>query len=277
MRLGGPVFLKTADPGEWAAAYRALGYSAAYGPGADLDDVGADAYARAARDAGLLIAEVGAWSNPISLDEDERRKALRTCCDRLALAERLGARACVNIAGSRGPRWDGPHPDNLSSQTFDLIVETVRHIIDTVKPTRTFYTLETMPWIFPDSPDSYLALIRAIDRKAFAVHLDPVNMINCPARAYDTAGFLRECFEKLGPYIRSCHAKDISFSQHLTLHLDECRPGTGLLNYAVFLTEASRLNVDTPVMLEHLKTPEEYAMAAAHLRQVACDAGVRFQ
>ena len=53
--------------------------------------------------------------------------------------------------------------------------------------TRTYYALETMPWIFPDSADSYLALVKAIDRKAFAVHYDPVNMINCPQRLFDNA------------------------------------------------------------------------------------------
>jgi hypothetical protein len=36
--------------------------------------------------------------------------------------------------------------------------------IDAVKPRRTFYTLEAMPWIFSDTPDSYLELMRAIDR-----------------------------------------------------------------------------------------------------------------
>jgi hypothetical protein len=61
----------------------------------------------------------------------------------------------VNIAGARGEKWDGPYADNFSQDIFDLIVETVRGIIDAVKPTRTFYTLEPMPYIFPDSADGY--------------------------------------------------------------------------------------------------------------------------
>ncbi len=65
---------------------------------------------------------------------------------------------------SRNPaKWDGPHPDNFSRDTFDLIVQSTREIIDAVKPQRTFYALETMPWIFPSSPDEYLELIKAID------------------------------------------------------------------------------------------------------------------
>ena len=116
--------------------------------------------------ADIVIAEVGAWSNPISIDDTEREAALEKCRIQLALADRIGANCCVNISGSRGPKWDGPHPDNLTDDTFDLIVESVRLIIDDVKPTRTFYALETMPWAYPEGPDSYLGLLKAIDREA---------------------------------------------------------------------------------------------------------------
>ena len=41
-----------------------------------------------------------------------------------------------------------------------------------------------MGWNLPDGPDAYLELIRAVDRKAFAVHLDVCNGINSPQRFY---------------------------------------------------------------------------------------------
>ena len=112
------------------------------------DDATVAAYAEAARRADIVIAEVGAWSNPIDPDATKARAAVAKCAACLDLADRIGARCCVNIAGSRSAsRWDGPHPDNFSVGTFDLIVETTRAIIDAVKPRRSFYTLETMPWI----------------------------------------------------------------------------------------------------------------------------------
>jgi len=153
-------------------------------------------------------------------------------------------------------------------------VETTRAIIDAVKPTRTFWTLETMPWIFPDSPQSYLRLLQAIDRPQFGVHFDPVNLINCPARYFDTSSFLRECFALLGPHIRSCHAKDILLRPRLTVHLDEVRPGLGGLDYATFLRELDRLDPDTPLLLEHLESAEEYRAAANHIRDVASQEGL---
>lgn len=275
MRLGGPVFGDCSDPDKWIAGVKRHGYSAAFCPvGADASDEIVQAYASAAASADIVIAEVGAWSNPISPDEETRRKAITHCQNQLALADRIGARCCVNIAGARGEQWDGPHPDNVSKDTFSLIVDTVREIIDAVKPTRTFYTLETMPWVLPDSADSYLDLFRAIDRKQFAVHLDPVNIVNCPRRFYDTGALIRECFAKLGPFIKSCHAKDIALSGKLTLHLDETRPGLGGLDYGVYLAELSKLDPDTPLMLEHLPSEEEYKLAAQHIRSVAAETGV---
>jgi sugar phosphate isomerase/epimerase len=155
-----------------------------------------------------------------------------------------------------------------------MIVAVTREIIDAVKPSRSFFTLEPMPWIYPDSPDSYLRLIAAIERKAFAVHLDPVNMINCPQRYFHNSAFLQECFQKLGPYIKSCHAKDTLMHPGLTVHLEEVRPGLGRLDYVTFLRELDKLEVDLPVMLEHLPDEAEYKLAAGYIRGVAQQEGI---
>ena len=274
MRLGAPV-PRTSDPQQWIVTLREKGYSAAYCPlDETADDATVAAFARAAADADIVVAEVPAFgNNPISPDDAICRAALEKCQQKLALADRLGARCCVNVAGSRQP-VRGPHAENFAPATFDLIVESVRQIVDAVRPTSTFYTLETMPWIFPDSADSYLALLRAIDRPRFAVHLDPVNLVCSPQRYYHNADLLRECFAKLGPYVKSCHGKDTVLENRLTAHLSEARPGTGGLDYRVFLTELDQLDPDTPLMLEHLPSQEEYSLAAEHVRAVARQAGV---
>ena len=276
MRFGGPVAY-AGDPEAWAADARRRGYSAVYFPSGDADDSAVMGIVKSAEAAGLVIAEVGAWSNPLSPDEGTRSAALENCRAKLALADRSGARCCVNIAGSRGRKWDGPSPEDLTDATFDLIVESVRSILDAVKPTRTFYALEPMPWMYPDSAESYLRLLRAVDRRQFGVHLDPVNLVCSPQLYFGNAALIRECFVKLGPHVRSCHAKDILLAENLTVHLSEVRPGLGALDYAVFLKELDRLEPDAPLMLEHLKTDEEYRLAADYVRSVARRAGVQFR
>ncbi|MFC1583010.1 sugar phosphate isomerase/epimerase family protein, partial [Planctomycetota bacterium] len=224
MRLGGPVFAKYKNPEEWAAAMQELGYTAAYCPvGTEADDKEVRAYADAAAAADIVIAECGAWSNPISKDDKERNEALDKCKKQLELAERIGANCCVNITGSRGPKWDGPCAEDLTPETFDLIVASVQEIIDAVKPTRTYYTLETMPWMYPDSTQSYMELMKAIDREQCAAHMDPVNLVCSPQRYFNNDALIREFCEAFGKRIKSCHAKDILLGQNLTTHLDEVR------------------------------------------------------
>ena len=121
----------------------------------------------------------------------------------------IGARCCVNIVGSRGVKWDGPCRDDLTDETFGMIVEVVRDFI-----------------------------------------------------------------ARLGPHIRSCHAKDVLLQERPTVHLDEVRPGKGVLDYPALLTGLAKLDGDIPLMLEHLPNADEYNMAAAYIRHVALNAGV---
>ncbi len=275
MRLGGPVHEEFEDPEEWVEALRGLGYSAAYCPvDKDASDDEVRDYVEAAKSADIVIAEVGAWqNNPVSPDEETRHNGIAGCQEQLALADRVGARCCVNVSGSRGERWAGPHPDNLTHETFDLVVESVRAIIDGVKPTRTYYALETMPYMYPDSVESYVALLKAIDRERFAVHMDPANLVCSPQRYYNTGALIRDFVTQLGPHIKSCHAKDIILADELTVHLNETRPGLGNLDYATYLRELDRLDPDTPLMLEHLPSPADYRAAAEHVRSVAREVG----
>lgn len=275
MRLGSQLFGAAHTPELWVREVLKGGFRSAVCPELDAGDAAAvRAYMQAAEANDITISEVGAWSNPLSADDAVRREALSYCQERLALAETIGARCCVNIAGSRGEQWDGPHPDNFSDDTFALIVDTVREIIDAVRPQRTCFALETMPWVFPDSADTYLALLRAIDRPAFAVHFDPVNMISSPRTYYKNGELIRDFFAKLGPYIRNCHAKDIKLSGKLTVHLDEVVPGRGALDYRVFLSELHKLDPDTSLIIEHLHSPEEGEEAARHIRSIAADLAI---
>jgi sugar phosphate isomerase/epimerase len=278
MRLGGPVFVKTEDPDELARAHRALGYRAAYAPNLKVQETEKiRAVVEAFEREDVAIAEVGAWVNMLDPDAEKRRKNLDYVTERLALAEELGARCCVNIAGSFNPKvWYGPHHENLSPRFVEATVENCRRVIDAVKPRRTTFSIEMMGWCFPTGPDEYLELIRGVDRKAFAVHMDVCNILNSPARMYSNAEVIRECFRKLGRWTVSCHAKDVDWIPEFQVRFKEVVPGRGWVDYRAYLSELSRLPVDAPLMLEHLETAEEYAQAANHIRGVAKALGLSF-
>jgi sugar phosphate isomerase/epimerase len=276
MRLGAPVFVQTDDPEQIARAHRDLGYRAAFCPEVALGDGDRVREVREAFERhDIVIGEVGVWNNLMDPDPEKRKANLEAMRLGLALADEVGAQCLVNIAGGmNAEQWDGPHADNLSPAAFDLAVENARAIIDSVRPKRAKLTYEMMPYMIPDSADSYLALIDAVDRPAFAVHLDVVNIINSPRRYFGSTALIQECFEKLGPRIASCHLKDIRLDDRLTVHLDEAMVGEGGFDIATYLRQVSLLPHDPPVLLEHLKTAEEFDGARTYVLALAREIGV---
>jgi sugar phosphate isomerase/epimerase len=278
LRLGGPSFAKMDDPEELALAHRKLGYRAAYCPKVALtDQTRIKALTKAFARHDVILAEVGRWVNLLDADSEKRSKNLLTVIDGLALAEEVGARCCVDIAGSfSATSWFGPHPDNLSPRFFDAAVENARKIIDAVKPKRAKFCYEMMGWALPDSPDAYLKMIQAVDREAFGVHLDPCNLVNSPQKFYRNTDLLNECFDKLGRWIVSCHAKDLTWDVEMNVHFREVGPGLGSLDFVTYLRRLAQLPQDAPLMIEHLPNADEYTKAREHLFATARRAGLGF-
>ncbi|HSD27893.1 MAG TPA: sugar phosphate isomerase/epimerase [Vicinamibacteria bacterium] len=279
IRLGAPVTAPGDDPDALARAHRAKGYRAGYCPAIRLDDrerVRATVEAFAMHD--VAIAEVGRWVNLLDPDPEARKKNLATVTEGLALAEAVGARCCVDIAGSfSATSWFGPHPENLSERFFDAAVENARVVLDAVKPTRTTFAYEMMAWSLPDSPDACLRMLKAVDRKAFAVHLDPCNLVNSPARYYRSADLVRECYSKLGPHVASVHVKDLAWDVEMAVHFREVRAGLGSIDHGAWLAEHARVRPDVPLMLEHLSGDGEYDAARNHVRAAGERLGLRFE
>ena len=276
MRLGGKIVGKRLAPDEWVAALQESGFTATFWPPYALDapDDTVRAYAEAAAKADIVVSEVIAWKNTLSPDEAERKAALERSKKALDLADRIGARCALGGAGGPNTEWEGPHPSNLTEETFEMVVETTRAIIDDVRPKRAFYTLETMPWAFPNSVANYERLLEAVDRKQFAAHCDPFNFVVSPEIYFNSAAMVREFFAKLGDRVVSCHAKDVLLHDTMTVHIEEVRAGLGTMDYSVFLKEIQRADPDMPLLIEHLKTNEEYRQAADYIRSVAKKAGV---
>jgi sugar phosphate isomerase/epimerase len=95
-------------------------------------------------------------------------------------------------------------------------------------------------------------------------------------RHFNTGKMIGEAFARLGPWIVSCHAKDIVMQGgpgNISFHMNEVVPGDGNLDDAAYLDEIDRLGRDVPLMLEHFDVPG-YRRGLAHIRRVAAEIGV---
>lgn len=201
-------------------------------------------------------------------DEDRRQAAIRYTIGQLELADRIGARCCVNILGARGPRWDGAYKQNFTRETWQLGVQTIRQVIDAVNPKNTYFTIESMPWMYPTGPDEYLRLLEDVGRDRFAVHLDVFNWITTPQRYFFNQEFVDKCFEKLGPFIKSCHLKDVRLEGEYTLRLRETCSGDGGIDLLHLIRTAERCDPDMPFIIEHLDSDEAYLQSIAYVRKL---------
>ena len=226
------------------------------------------AYKKAADEAGLVIAEVGIWRNTLAADETERKIQMNYAIEQLKMADKIHAKCCVNVAGTpHGPRWDGGYKENFSKQTWDEIVSMIQEIIDTAQPINTKFSIESMPWMVPSTPDEYARLIKDVNRKEFAAHLDAINMITSPEKYFFNTEFLEECFEKLDGQICSCHLKDIRLKEEFTFQLQECTCGQGALDIEKLVELADKQNPQMPMIIEHLTTDEEYIQSVAYIKK----------
>ncbi|MCS6758555.1 MAG: TIM barrel protein [Candidatus Devosia euplotis] len=223
-----------------------------------------------------MLAEIGIWRNLLAIESETRRSNIEHACNCLAIADAIGAKCAVSYIGSLAPETDyALHPDNMGMKAFDATVETVRLIIDSVKPRCARFALEMTQYALPDSVDSYVDLIAAIDRPAFAVHLDPVNLIMTPCVYFNNRSLLEERFAKLGTHIVSCHAKDIVLHHREALHFDEVMIGDEALDYPAYLRLLDALPTDVLLILEHLED-SAYGVARDRLFAIAEGAGIGF-
>jgi len=269
MRIGTNYNAPHTSAEEWALKMKELGAEAIAFPTdytAPVEKI--DAYVRAAEAADLLIAEVGVWNSPFHPDPEVAAKAYTRLKGQLELADYIRARCCVNVSGAVGDVWFALYRDNFSQSHYDELIRLVQKLLDEVKPQNTFFTLESMQWMPPDSPEQYAQIIRDVNRPGFAAHMDMCNFIKDPYLYTHQDELLNRCMKELAPYVRSCHFKDCAMEPGLTVAIHEVPAGTGEMILQDYVRALNTLDPDMPLLSEHLKTQEQYVAAMNLAKQL---------
>lgn len=188
-------FLKPKTHMELVSLLEERGYRAGYCP-QDLDLTQTERVQdlkKAFAEKKLVIAEVGAWCNPMSKEPKTTKEAKEYICNRLALADEIGARCCIDVIGTYDTQsWDGPCFENFTEDFYTHAIDTARKIVDAVKPKRTKMSYEIVPWNFLDGVDGCERLIKAkarlqqnISRKLLTVYKKVGTTITLPRRILD--------------------------------------------------------------------------------------------
>jgi sugar phosphate isomerase/epimerase len=283
IRLGGPIISPNGMPAGRSESHGSdtcdipalveehvrRGYRAAYTPSVRLADRERVEEIRdrfAARD--VALAEVQCWNNLLDPNEKVRKANQDAVLEALAVADEVGAVCAIDTVGSYAHESLNHHdPRNFSSDAFDAAVEMARYFLDTVKPTRSFFTYEVLAMHIVDDPEVVEQLVNAVDRDHFGVHLDLVNLINCPRKYWANGALMEECVRRFGPHIVAAHAKDVFMEDNCdTVRISEVRPGLGNIDYQTYLRCLDELPQTVTLMLEHLETEAEYRAAHEYIR-----------
>jgi sugar phosphate isomerase/epimerase len=223
----------------------------------EIDRV-ADAY----RQAGVEVCQINGWYEPLCAREDERRAAGVAGAQALVrIGQRVGALSVYLRPGGLNPHghWF-PHPENHSPATFDRLVDSLRAVCTVAEAEGMRLALEGHVLSPLADADTVRAMIEAVGSPALGSNFDPVNFIGCVRAVYDNEHELNLLGEVLGHRFVAAHAKDCRLRDELVVHIEECVPGTGCLNYTLFLQLCQRHCPDGYVIIEHL--PDDQALKA---------------
>jgi sugar phosphate isomerase/epimerase len=292
IRFGGPVFINNdrvpdlmstdaqfVDPVKVARRYREKGFTSARVPHIDIHD---KAMVKATKEAfkqeDVMLAEIGYWDNLLDTDGKTRSFHRGQVLEALYAAEELGALCAVDILGSycHGNGNSVHVADNFSGEAFESAVEIARYFIDMVKPKTAYFVYEIFPFDITDTPENLEKLLKAVDRKQFGIHLDLCNLINSPRAYFNSGAIVKECVHRFGDRIISCHVKDIKMKEpSISVILEEVPMGQGNVDLKTFMRQIDGLSRPIPFMMEHLPNEAAFDAAAAVIRSVGKDLGIK--
>jgi sugar phosphate isomerase/epimerase len=195
----------------------------------------------------------GSYPCIICDNEDDRREGVRIGRNTVQRSAELGSHVASIRPTSLHPtsQW-GPHPMNYAPETEDRLVRSLSEIAEVCEGYKTPICLEVHVTTTLRDAESIRRIIERTGSSWIKVNADLVNFVSDFKAAYDTTTLINQVFDVLGPYIYTAHLKDVKVDAPLVVHISECLPGTGLLDWDTLLTRFEKLLPDGFALIEHL-------------------------
>ncbi|MFC1693235.1 sugar phosphate isomerase/epimerase family protein, partial [Candidatus Latescibacterota bacterium] len=194
------------SPGDWVKSIRESGLTAISvppDPWGSISDSGMREFQTALKQHDVEVFEVCGYCNLLHTDELSRQKNLRHVARCIEVADRIGCLAVGTISGSRNPSYNkfidnyAVHPDNWTRETWELLIEGLRQILDDTSGMKAVIGLEAQVTTNLDSPLAHRRIIDDVGSDRIKVTLDPINMV-CLKNYFHTTELINECFDLLG-------------------------------------------------------------------------------
>lgn len=236
------------------------------GPDPAWSDEETERVGKSFADRGISVYEIAAYTSLIHENPETRRANIDGVKRRIEQASIVGAR-CVATVGGSAAGW-APHPTTRSVESWGLLLDATREILDMTPDNVTFCLEPWPPTVLPDL-ESLTRVIEEVGSERLGILYDPANLVT-PETYFTTGEQIHEAFERLGERFVAVHCKDISWLMDgMQTGLGETVPGRGVLDYETFLGRVASAERELPLIIEHLKAPEDVLEAASFIRQRA--------
>jgi len=175
------------------------------------------------RNAGVEIAVLGCYIEPVHPDEDTRKLHLRRFKEHLLYARAMGGL----VVGTETTLYRAEESGREAA--FQILLKSIYKLVNEAEKCGAIVGVEPVAAHTLNSPELTARLLETIDSNHLQIIFDPVNLIT-PAIAKDHDDLLDRCFACFGERIIALHCKDIVIDE-TTGRLKETLLGQGYVNY----------------------------------------------
>ena len=225
----------------------------------------------------LPVCAVSGYTNFIHPDPDHRRANIDRLKEIIRNARALGSPYVISETGTYNlqSEWMAD-PKNQTEEGFDTCRAVIADLCQVANDHGAVFLLETYVNNVVGSVEETVRMFAQVDHASLGLLMDPTNYFE--AHNIDAMDdVLNQVFDTLAPHIRIAHAKDVARSgadkseKHADIGDAEAlarlsyrgvgeivlnAPGTGVLNYDLYLRRLSELHPNIPVIIEHLEEPD---------------------
>lgn len=221
------------------------------------------------RDANLPVICVSAYTNFIHPDPDIRRRNIDYLKMMIRYARDLGCPYVASETGTYNLESDWVwHENNADPRVYDETIEVIRDITRFAADWGATFVVENYVNNIIGSVEQVERMFRDVNSANLGLICDPTNYFD-EHTIQDVDGTLRHIFERLSPYMKIAHGKDIQLAadtaeKHADIDADESHTfrgsgavelpaaGLGLLNYDLFAELLAKDHPNIPLIIEHL-------------------------
>ncbi|MCL1997359.1 MAG: sugar phosphate isomerase/epimerase [Turicibacter sp.] len=193
----------------------------------------------------LEISVLGCYIEPSIQDKEQRLANVETFCDNIRHARALG----IKIVGTETTRLDPDTPDDIRSESYALLKDSVLRMIEAAERENVFVGIEPVADHVLNTPALARRLLDEVQSNKLKIIFDPVNLV-LPDTIFSQIDIFEETFDLLGDQLEVMHIKDVIMENDEKIWRNI---GTGDIDYPFIFAWLKENKPNIPLLREGIQ------------------------